>query len=103
MSEFVTQIQFMEEMKELRQEAKVDRHDFVNTIQAMLSKSDDKLEKIIDNHVKIEIIENDLKIIKTNYNDMKDTVDAMSKKMLIGMWFIWAVSGIGGFVAQIFF
>lgn len=85
MSEFVTQIQFMEEMKELRQEAKVDRHDFVNTIQAMLSKSDDKLEKIIDNHVKIEIIENDLKIIKTNYNDMKDTVDAMSKKMLIGM------------------
>lgn len=103
MADYVSTKDFMQEMKELREEAKKDRHTFGNNIQWNFEKFDAKLEKVIDNYVKIEIMERDVKIIKDDHKEIRITVDNISKKMWTWMWFIWAVSGIGTFVAQIYF
>tara|TARA_R110000764_G_scaffold5867_3_gene22765 strand:+ start:5663 stop:5812 length:150 start_codon:yes stop_codon:yes gene_type:complete len=47
----------------------------------MLEKFDSKLEKVIDNYVKIEIMERDIEIIKKDHKEIKVTVDNISKKM----------------------
>ena len=103
MADYVNQKEFSQEMKELREEAKKDRHSFGNTIQLMLDKFDSKLEKVIENYVKIEVMEKDVEIIKQDHKDIKVTVDNISKKMMVWMGFIWAVSWIGTFMAQIYF
>ena len=48
-------------------------------------------------------MEKDVEIIKQDHKDIKVTVDNISKKMMVWMGFIWAVSWIGTFVAQIYF
>ena len=95
MSDYVTTKDFMQEMKEVREEAKRDRHEFSNIIQCMLTKFDDKLEKVITNNVKIKIIEKEVSEIKEDHKWFK-------KLIWTAAWAVWTVSWIGTAVAQIY-
>ena len=96
MADYVSTKDFMQEMKEVREEAKQDRHDFANLIQWMLEKFDTKLEKVVTNNVKIEIMEKDVTEIKEEQKTLK--------KMIWTAWgAIWGISWVGTFVAQIYF
>ena len=103
MPDYVTTKDFMQETKELRKEAKEDRHEFSNLIQSMLLTFDEKLDKIITNNVKIDLMEKDLEIIKEDHKEIKKTVEGISRKQVFAMWFIWAISWAGTFMAQIIF